>query len=293
MFRSKLFAATVLVTATLACAQNQPGDQGPQGQGPQGQGQRGPGGMGGMGGPGGQMNFDQMKTTLHASDEEWKVISPAVRKVVNARRIAEAGLLGAGNGGGGMRGGRGGPGGRGGNDAFGGPNNQRPGGGPMGGPDGQGGPGGGNGGGNGGFPPPPPDGNGPPPADAPQVNRDDIPMPGAGGGDQQGGRRMGGQGGQGGQGGPGGQGGFGGQGGPGGMMGGMGGATGPVATAMAELKTAADGGKATAEELNTKVTAVRAAREKARAAVKSAVEELQALVTPEQEAALVGLGVIE
>ena len=286
MFRSKLFAATVLVTATLACAQNQPGGQGPQnqggpGQGPQGQGQRGPGGMGG---PGGQMNFDQMKTTLHASDEEWKVVSPAVRKVVNARRIAEAGLLGAGNGGGGMRRGPGGPGGRGGNDAFGGPNNQRPGGGPMG---GQGGPDGGNGG----FPPPPPDGNGQPPADAPQVNRDEIPMPGPGGGDQQGGQQGGRRtGGQGGQGGPGG---FGGPGGPGGMMGGMGGPTGPVATAMAELKTLADSGTSTADQLAAKVTAVRAAREKARAAVKSAVEELQALVTPEQEAALVGLGVIE
>jgi hypothetical protein len=39
----------------------------------------------------GSANLDELKTKLHATDEEWLVIGPTLRKVLSARRVAEAG----------------------------------------------------------------------------------------------------------------------------------------------------------------------------------------------------------
>ena len=115
----------------------------------------GPGGRGGRGGggPGGQNFIDVsgFQSQLGATPEEWKVIGPKLQKLMLARQSAQATAIndvmggvpgGPGGGGRGGRGGGGGGGPGGGNDAFGGPSNMASG--------GRGGPGGGGGGGPGG-----------------------------------------------------------------------------------------------------------------------------------------------
>ncbi len=80
------------------------GPGGRPGGGPGGGGFGGPGG--GFGGPGGGgfgMNrLDDVKKQLAATDEEWKVISPKIQKVISARQVLndEGGNFGGGFGGG-------------------------------------------------------------------------------------------------------------------------------------------------------------------------------------------------
>ncbi|MGC4033775.1 MAG: hypothetical protein QM754_18990 [Tepidisphaeraceae bacterium] len=256
----KALAAAIVATVTIAGtdivhAQNTPPATRPAGP------QQQQGGMPAMGDP-----LEAVKTQIKATNEEWQVISPAIRKVVNARRSADGSLVSGQQGGGfgfgrggrgggrgfGGPGGGGGGGGPGGNDAFGGPANN------MG---GRGGDRGGRGGPNDG---PPPAGDN---AGGPQGMNGGQPAGQPGG--QAGGNMMG----------PPGMGGFGGG--------------GPVANAMNDLKTAATEGNATADDLKAKIEAVRAERKKARDALATAVEELKALITPEQEAVLIGLGYLE
>jgi len=86
--------------------------------------------------PGGEMaGMDRLKTQMHSTDEEWKVIGPKLQKVIAARRAAESGISRDGSGTSGA-GGYGGPFGRGRGGGFGGPGG------------GFGGPGGGPGGGS-------------------------------------------------------------------------------------------------------------------------------------------------
>jgi hypothetical protein len=70
----------------------------------------GPGGFGPGGlGPGGAGSLESVKVQIRASDEEWKVIGPKLRKVVAARQAAETGLsTGESSNTGGPRGGFGG-----------------------------------------------------------------------------------------------------------------------------------------------------------------------------------------
>jgi hypothetical protein len=87
------------------------------------------GGRGGFGGgPGGGdvAALQEIRTQIHASDEEWKVIGPKIRELISARQAVEARIdPGAQTGGNPQGGGFGGPGGRGGgrggNDPFDGP----------------------------------------------------------------------------------------------------------------------------------------------------------------------------
>jgi len=115
---------------------------------------------------------------------------------------------------------------------------------------------------------------------------------------------MGFPGGFGGRGGPGGGpggapgGGPGGQGGPGG--GGQGGNRGadtanqtPVAKATADLRTTIDNKSASSEEIGKKLTALREAREKAKADLVAAQKDLKELLTQRQEATLVMMGMLE
>jgi len=253
---------------------------------------------------------DAVKSQIHATDEEWKVIGPLLQAVATARQTANYGLAGAqGNAGfAGMNGGWGGPGG-----GFG-----R--GGPGGGP-GRGGPGGGfgrggpgndsfadpsNGGGfgrggpGGGF------GRGGP-------GNDEFGGPGAGRGfgrgasDGDGAAESGGRGGFGGEG-PGG--------GPGGSASptnapgaipndagpnaprgdgppGMGGGNNAVATALAELKTALSKSNTPADQIKEKLAAVRNARQKAKTELAAAEQNLRLLLTTDQETVLISLGYLE
>ena len=277
MIRARTVVAVALASATCALAQFPGGgDGGPQGGGPPGGGrggdmQRGPGGMMGMGD-----GVEQAKAALKATDEEWQVLRPAIQKVVAARRAADNGLVsGQIRGGmfGGRGGGRGGPGGGMGNDSFNGPNNSGPG--------GRGG--WGNRGGQDGGPPRGDNPDGPPPpandGNPPNSTQPAAVTPNGGPTQQNGGNRQpnGGP-----NGGPN-------AGGPPGMMA----PTGPVGAAMTELKTAAAKDGVKAAELNAKIAAVRAERKKARDGLASAVDELKALVTPEQEAMLIALGYLE
>jgi hypothetical protein len=257
---------------------------------------------------------EMIKTRIKATDEEWKVIGPKLRKLQEARRATE---LSAGNGGlGGMGGGRGGRGPGGGNDSFGGPSNFSGG---FGGPGGRGGRGpGGRGdfggpddfgpGGPGGFGPgdfgrrngPPPNGeplaSGKPDGErgtrmppAENANRGAVPgNPGRSGAANQG---------------PGGFNlpmmggpppGFGGMGGPGfGGMGGPGGGDAAISKAMADLQTILADTKMTPDQLKEKVEAVRLARQKARIRLETARNDLIELLTPEQEAVLITLGYLD
>jgi len=62
---------------------------------------------------------------------------------------------------------------------------------------------------------------------------------------------------------------------------------------MADLQVAAANSKTAADELKTKIAAVRAARQKARAKFETAKRELLELLGPDQEAMLVGLGYLD
>jgi len=229
-------------------------------------------------------SLESTKSQLHATEEEWKVIAPLLQAVVTARQTANYALaqgnagLGGGMGGRGGRGGgfrRGGPGGGfgrggpGGNDSFADPVGR--------GGRGPGGPGGGFGGGPGG---------------------EDFGGPGPGGGFGPGGPGRGF-----GPGGPGG--GFGGpennmgpnDGGPMGDAGGgppgMGGANNPVALALTELRTSLSATNAAPAQIQEKVAAVRNARQKAKVDLDAKEKSLRQMLTPNQEAALVGLGYLE
>jgi Spy/CpxP family protein refolding chaperone len=92
--------------------------------------------------------------------------------------------------------------------------------------------------------------------------------------------------------GPGGPGGFGG-GGPPGFGGGMSGGDSVITQTMNELQAAIDDPKTTPSQLNEKVTAVRAARKKAREKLAATQKELLMLITADQEAVLVRLGYLD
>jgi hypothetical protein len=248
--------------------------------------------------------FDGIKSRIHATDEEWKIIAPVLQSVITLRQTANEGLSGAqgdsgfgdmmggfgGFGGGFDFGGSdsfadpggpggfwggfggGGPGGFGGGDpgGFGGGGRGGRGGGGFGG-FGGGGPGGFGGGGPGGF-----GGGG----------------PGGFGGGGPGGFGGGGPGGFGG----GGPGGFGG-GGPGGFGGGdsppTGGGNNAVALALTELRTTLSSTNAPPDQIKEQVAAVRAARQKAKADLAAAEKKLRDLLTASQEAVLISLGYLE
>jgi hypothetical protein len=280
-----------------------------QAQGPQGGGFQ-PGG-------GEMVTLDAVKSRIQASDEEWKVIGPKLRKLMTTRRAAELSTNSTGTGGmGGGRGGRGGPGG--GNDSFSGPSNfgsggfggpggpggRGPGGfggrggfgGPGGGPDdfGPGGPGGFGPGGFGGRGGPPP-GNADPAAqnkpntDKPASNTSvgsstpNSPKAPTAGQPLTRGQAAGGPN-QPNFGGP--PPGFGG-------MGGGGGGDAAVTKAMADLQTALADTKTKPAQLEEKVAAVRLARSKAKEKFEAARKDLFELLTPEQEAVLIALGYLE
>ncbi|MGA2544330.1 MAG: hypothetical protein ABSG78_22490 [Verrucomicrobiota bacterium] len=238
--------------------------------------------------------LDGVKSQIHATDEEWKVIGPILQSVVAARQTANYALAGA-QGNAGFAGGNGGRGGPGGGFGRGGP-----GGGP-----GRGGPGGGLGRGG--------------------PGNDSFADPGAGRGFGRGGRGGGfDRGGpdNDGFGDPGAGGGFGGGGPGGGASGpglsagttnapgtapsdsapngprgggppGMGGGNNAVATALAELKTALSNAKTPADQIKEKLAAVRNARQKAKADLSAAEKNLRLLLTADQETVLVSLGYLE
>jgi hypothetical protein len=66
-----------------------------------------------------------------------------------------------------------------------------------------------------------------------------------------------------------------------------------VSQALTDLRTAAADAKTTPEQLREKIEAVRAARQKARGELETAKKELLELLTPDQEAMLIGLGYLE
>jgi hypothetical protein len=74
---------------------------------------------------------------------------------------------------------------------------------------------------------------------------------------------------------------------------GFGGPAGAPTQAMMDLLTATNDPKTTPEQLKEKLAAVRAARQKARADLAAARKDLLELLTGDQEAVLVGLGVLE
>ena len=276
-------------------------------------------------------NFEAVKNQIKATDEEWKIIGLKIRAVVSARRVADSGLNSGAQQGGmfgfaGIQGGqRGGPGGGfggagfgGGRGGFGGPGGGP--GGPGGGPgfgrdsfDAPGNPGGGPGGpgGRGGFrggraegdrggerrvpdvtenaprDNPRPDDRDPrrndPPTgkDAPPEGRNpNAPGDAAAPNGPPGGDIFMARGGPGGGPGPGGPGG-----GPGGNN--------YVSRALTELQTAAGDAKSSPDDLREKIAAVRAARAKAREELHAAQQELLRLITPKQEATLIGLGYLD
>jgi hypothetical protein len=238
-----------------------------------------PGGRRNAGALGGNLSsgtaFDGIKSQIHATDEEWKIIAPVLQSITTLRQTANEGLSGGqGNTGfGGMMGGFGGPGGGlGGGDSFADPGGRGGlgGGGPGG--FGGGGPGGFGGGGPGGF-----GGGG----------------PGGFGGGGPGGFGGGGPGGFGG----GGRGGFGG-GGRGDSAGGatpvvMSGGNNAVALALAELKSALATTNTPPGQIKEQIAAVRAARQKARTDLAATEKKLRELLTADQEAVLISLGWLE
>ena len=165
----------------------------------------------------------EIQAKIRATDEEWKVIGPKLRKVIAAYAAVEAGIEDPATGGDGGPFGRGGPG---------------PGG------FGRGGPG--------------PDGSGP-------------------------GRFGGGGRGPGGFGGPG----------PGGGPPGFGGSSNTVMQKLVELQTTLADPNGTAKQLKEKITAVRNARQKAKAELAAARKDLLDLLTVDQEAVLVSLDYLD
>ncbi len=239
----------------------------------------------------GVTGIDGIKSQIHATDEEWKIIAPVLQSITTLRQTANEGLSGASgsSGFGGMMGGFGGfGGGFGGGSSFsdpGGDRGGRGGGGGFGGGDaggfGGGGPGGFGGGDPGGF------GGG-----------------GRGGRGGRGGFGGGGPGGGGpGAGGPGGFGGggrgdFAGGGGGGGIVGGgsavvMSGGDNAVALALAELKSALSSTHAPPDQIKEQVAAVRAARQKAQTDLAAAEKNLRSMLSADQETVLVSLGYLE
>ena len=226
------------------------------------------------------VGFNDIQARIRASDEEWKVIGPKLRRLMMAYAAAEASLDGSSTGGtegpgfaplgrgGGSpiardRDGEPGPGGPGGpgENSFSGPGDR--------GGFGRGGPG------PGGFGPsgPGPDGFGPG-GSGPEGF-------GSGrGGFGRGGRGPGGFA----RGGPGPGGGPPGFGGPGGSA---------VTRKLAELRTALADPNTASEQLKEKIDAVRDARLKAKAELAAAREDLRELLTPDQEAVLVSLDYLD
>ena len=88
---------------------------------------------------------------------------------------------------------------------------------------------------------------------------------------------------------------FGGRGGPGGPGGRDGGreGEGEVASAARELRTVLQNENASPQEINERLSAYRAAREKANQELESARNELKELLTPRQEAVLALYGLVE
>jgi hypothetical protein len=66
-----------------------------------------------------------------------------------------------------------------------------------------------------------------------------------------------------------------------------------VTMAMSDLQTALGDEKSTPEQIKEKVAGVRAAREKAKAALAEAQAELLELITADQEAVLVSQGLLD
>ena len=109
---------TVLLSVLLMSASSLMAQRGAgAGGGAGGAGAGGPGGGRGRGGGGTQGQLDLIKVQLGASDDEWRVLSPKVEKLLavwsDVYRIGETGVTRGGAAGGG-RGGRGGAGGAGG-----------------------------------------------------------------------------------------------------------------------------------------------------------------------------------
>lgn len=257
--RTTLLAAAAAVTAGVfvvvvrLVAQVPPGAEG--------------GGFFPVAGPGG--GLADIQTKIRASDEEWKVIGPKLSRVMAAYAAVEAGIdeSNAGDSGfmpmgpGGREGPGGGPRGGPGNDSFAGPGD--------GGPFGRGGPGpGGFGRGGRG-----PEGFGPGEFGPGDRGPGGFGSRGFGGG----GRGPGGFG----RGGPGGPPGFGGPG------------SNAVMQKLRELQTTLADPNATTEQCKEKITAVRSARQKAKADLAAARKDLLQLLTLDQEAMLVSLGYLD
>jgi hypothetical protein len=216
-----------------------------------------------------------IKTKLHASDEEWKVISPKLSRVTKAYAAAETRIEGSNSGGFGFFGGgmMGGPGF--GNDSFSGPGDTSS--------FGRGGPGMGGFGRGGGM-------------DDMMGGGPGFGGPGMGGPPGFGGPGMGGMGGMGDMMGGMGRGGMG-RGGRGDMMGGMGGPPGmggsssnAITQKLAELRTTLADPKATPEQVKEKIAAVRNERQKAKTELEAAQKDLLKILTSDQEAVLISLG---
>ena len=213
------------------------------------------------------VDLEDIQARIRASDEEWKVIGPKLRRLMMAYAAAETSLDESSIGGTDDPGfappGRGGPG----DDSFSGPG----GGGPFGpggfdrgapGPDGFG-PGG-----------PRPEGFGPG-----GPGPDGFGFGPGPGGFGRGGRGPGGFG----RGGPG----------PGGGPPGFGGPSGAVTQKLVELRTALTDPNTTSEQLREKIGAVRDARLKVKAELAAARKDLLELLTPDQEAVLVSLDYLD
>ena len=217
---------------------------------------RGPN-MGG-GNQAGYSVLDDVKSQIHATDEEWKVIGPLLQAVITCRQTADyslgdqqdnmnsPGMAGRGRGGFGG----GGPGGRGG-DSFADP--------------GGGGRGGFGGGGRGGFGGVGPDNFGPGGPDG-GVASTSGPSASENAADSNGPR--------------------------GGGSSGVS-ANNAVAYALAELKVTLTATNAPKSEIQEKLTAVQAARQKARSDLDAAKANLHQLLTLQQEAILAGLGYLD
>jgi hypothetical protein len=284
--RTSLLAAAAAVTVTVSVVVVGVVAQMPSG--------RDGGGFSPFPGSGPGDGLAEVQTKIRASDEEWKVIGPKLRRVMAASTALETSIDESSGAGPSVmswgRGGRGGPGGGPGGDSFAGPGD--------GGAFGRGGPGGGLRGGPRGGP-----------------GGDSFAGPGDGGAFGRGGPGPGGFGrggresegfGPGGPGpegfgpdGPGSEGfGPGGRGGPGGF--GRGGPGGPpglgtmaIMQRMMELQTTLADPNATSEQLKEKVAAVRSERQKAKAELTAARKDLFELLTLDQEATLVGLSYLD